>query len=617
MADKTEWKNKKGKSKRSRPREAIPSNFTQDPLDTIEIEDHQTHVGVGEDINNGIDGVDGMEGFDINNPPDIDADIGGQVMGQVETFLKKILAIAFYPLCSMKKFTRFCSDWICRAFSNGEPSLDDEEIVSQNIMRVLLYFVSIYVFYNWFFILCFREDNIPTKTFEISWLKLRENSPVASLFFKYVVCQVSFVNAIFMKIKEYSHLLDRRLAMIFLFLGTVQMINTSSFSVMHMLYDAVEMKTNDTLGGMLIGYAFLFAIYTFASEPPEVNIAKFSSVVSAIGTFILFVMRMIFTFLIIWVAALLIALYFISYSLFGIFMFSKTSFMTTVQKMDAWVISGMDDPPSDKYSTCRPRTWIEFIVETSRWILKTFIKYFFEFVLVYTLGEVVRDYYRITDHDTLRDILVALTWLLIIGVLGYVYSKAVRPAVIADPEVVSGVKAAFGVTKASEGGSEGIQNASVPTPVQTEAIKTQGTIAGPKLQPQSETIVEPPVDPKTDGLRPVVFVNNMPTIAEPPGALPTIAEPPVALPTIAEPPVVTNMPTIVDQDGRASPGSPGLLLDPPSSSMNGGLVVLSGNPKALYTRQAMLAEDTAEPQVVKGGGVEPDNILISPLQPYL
>ena len=63
----------------------------------------------------------------------------------------------------------------------------------------------------------------------------------------------------------------------------------------------------------------------------------------------------------------------------------------------------------------------------------------------------------------------------------------------------------------------------------------------------------------------------------------------------------------VDQDGRvgtkvrASPCSPGLLLDPPSSSMNGGLVVLSGSHtgtegplmKALYPGQAMLAEDTA------------------------
>ena len=74
----------------------------------------------------------------------------------------------------------------------------------------------------------------------------------------------------------------------------------------------------------------------------------------------------------------------------------------------------------------------------------------------------------------------------------------------------------------------------------------------------------------------------------------------------------------VDQDGRVGTkvrascvptGSPGLLLDPPSSSMNGGLVVLSlgdlrslcGNPKALYPLgdqrslcgQAMLAEDTA------------------------
>jgi hypothetical protein len=583
MSDKTEldvvsettWKHKKGKSKRSRPiREAIPSNFTQDPLDTIEVENHTSntnHVDIDEDNH-------GLEGFDINNPPDIDPEMGGQVLSQVENVVKRILAIAFYPLCSMKKFTRFCSDWICRAFSNGEPSADDEEIVSQNIMRVLLYFVSIYVFYNWFFILCFREDQRPTPTFEISWLKLREKSPVASLFFKYVVCQVSFVNAVLMKIKEYSHLLDRRLAMILLFLGTIQMVNTSSFSVMHMLYDAVEMKTNDTLGGMLIGYAFLFAIYTFAIESPEVNIAKFSSVVSAIGTFILFVMRMIFTFLIIWVAALLIALYFISYSLFGIFMFSKTSFMVTIQRMDAWIISGMDDPPSDKYSRCRPRTWIEFIVETSRWILKTGIKYFFEFVLVFILGEVVRDYYRITDHDTLRDILVSLTWLLIIAVLGYVYSKAVRPSVIADPEVVADVKSAMGVSKASEGAGQG---AYVPTrngslqqltqesakrssefgpvedvPRESEEPPVKGTMAEPPItkatmaEPLKEgTIAEPPIAKAT--------------MAEPP-VEGTMAEPPIAKATIAEPPLQPLQP----YRGVSQPHKPQPMPKQPPSALD-------------------------------------------------
>ena len=62
----------------------------------------------------------------------------------------------------------------------------------------------------------------------------------------------------------------------------------------------------------------------------------------------------------------------------------------------------------------------------------------------------------------------------------------------------------------------------------------------------------------------------------------------------------------VDQEGRASPGSPGLLLDPPSSSMNGGLVVLSGNPKALcplgdqrsLCGRATLAEDIASSPTV-------------------
>ena len=56
----------------------------------------------------------------------------------------------------------------------------------------------------------------------------------------------------------------------------------------------------------------------------------------------------------------------------------------------------------------------------------------------------------------------------------------------------------------------------------------------------------------------------------------------------------------VDQDGRSctgtvgslTSGSPGLLLDPPFIEDDGGLVVLSGSPKALCTGRAPLAEYT-------------------------
>ena len=65
-------------------------------------------------------------------------------------------------------------------------------------------------------------------------------------------------------------------------------------------------------------------------------------------------------------------------------------------------------------------------------------------------------------------------------------------------------------------------------------------------------------------------------------------------------PTLSN--TTVDQEVRASPGSHGLLLDPPSSSMNvdQDCRALPGSPGLLCPGQAMLAEDTgiANPSVV-------------------
>ena len=133
-----------------------------------------------------------------------------------------------------------------------------------------------------------------------------------------------------------------------------------------------------------IGFAFIFAAYTMmqeASTDPATFMTKFSSIVIAVGTFILFVMRILFSITIMWMAAILVPVYLIVFSLGGMLLFSKHNLSETIKRINNFIVKGYEPPPSDKYNKCRTRKWTEWLLETYNWLTDVTSRYYFEYIV--------------------------------------------------------------------------------------------------------------------------------------------------------------------------------------------------------------------------------------------
>jgi len=512
----------------------VPSNFTQDPLETLG----------GAPVSP--EGQPGQEGFDINNPPDITNMDTSDIMDMVNEYTVKILSFLFAPFIEAQTQCRKYTDWVCMVFSNGQATTTDEDCLYRNAMTILTSLIGIYIFYNWFFILFYRdEDGHPVETWNVSWSALKEQNYILGFIFKYLVCQVSFLNAVLMKAKQYSHVLGPQLGFMVLYSVIVLFMVNHGGSVLDLIQNSVHQKLDDTTTGLLMAGAFIFAAYTMmeeATKDTDKFMKKYSSIVMSIGTFVLFVMRMLVSYSYIWVAGLLIPVYLLVYSFGGIWLFSKHPLAETVGRIHKFIVKGFEPPPPDKYSRCRPRTWVEWYTETLKWLVNVISRFFFEYVIGALLVSAIYDYYAsMGDNPKLRDILVSLTLFMIAIICGYVYKKIHTPTVSTDPATVVKVKQAMGVFDPTvdldpttvERMGRGVAPAPVPGPPEVGL----GAI-NPGKTPVLPTIAEPPVP--TSLTKTSAEPMTHPTVAEAPVPQTTSAEP-FFQGTIAEPPVPTPL----------------------------------------------------------------------------
>jgi hypothetical protein len=452
----TRWKKTKPTKKKGKL-DAQPSNFMTSPLDTIPVVPHQETPP--EDL------YMTVENFNINNPPDMSAllDGDGDYFSFLSTYFNKALNLLLYPVTSFHAGVHKAAYLIGMTFSNGNMSQQDEDCIYDFFSTLIAFIVTIMVFYNWFFILYFSKTDLSKPLPDVSWSGLCEKSSILGLIFKYLVCQVSLVNAIAMKIRDLASKMSAQLLFLVLFVVLFYYVSTRGDYVMNLLQTAINQQLDDSMNNAFIGYAFLFAAYSMAQEAaqdPASFITKFTSIVMVIGTFILFIIRILVSISVMWIAALFIALYLILYSFFGIPLFSKYGIFETISKINQFLVKDYLPPDPDKYSKCRPRTWMEFFVETSKWILNSVYRYFFEYVLIiYLLNAIATFQNTLGDNQNLRDAMTYFTILLIIGVCGFIYSKIFPKIVMANPKVVKEVEVALGVTEAvptapviSEGG---------------------------------------------------------------------------------------------------------------------------------------------------------------------
>ena len=573
-AEASAWKKQKSKKNRKKNIEnmanpyvrIVPSNFTQNPLEFIQC--HQQ-----ENIDTAV------EGFDINNPPDLDtlgAELEADSIDYMNNLTTTLLSFIFYPIIKLHEITREANDWVCMVFSKGTASTSDEDCLYRNMISVVIALIGIFVFYNWFFILCYRDDdNIAPATWDndkinISWSWLQSKSFMVGFILKYVVCHVSFLHAILMKIKQKSHILGAQLCFMGLYPLILFIMSTYGGSIIQLLQDAINQHLSDSASNAFIGYAFIFAAYTMMQEASTDSAAfmtKFSSIVIAVGTFILFVMRILLSITIMWVAAILIPVYLIVFSLGGMLLFSKHNLTETIKRINNFIVKGYEPPPSDKYNKCRPRKWTEWFIEMFNWITDITSRYYFEYIVAGVLLSTIYDYYQsMGGSPGLRDVLVALTWFMIVIIVGVVISKLFTPAIVVNPITVAKVKDALGVpnvitqeyvnaVKTSEGRDVSAPTSLRPEPVNvvtTPTVTTPESVHLESVHPESvhpesvhpepvhpEPVHPEPVHPESVHLEPVhpESVHPEPVHLEPvhPESVHVATTPTVTTPTVTTP----------------------------------------------------------------------------------
>jgi hypothetical protein len=378
--------------------------------------------------------------------------------------INKGLYYGTYPFIYTQATIQNFSNMLCDTFSSVgfyqtiEPSCNDRYYVYYGIQIVIWFFICIWIFFNWYYILCYRENEIPTKTYDISWIWLKKHHPILSLIFKYVVCQVSFINAVLMFYQRYANFVGGpiwgpKLNYIFLFLFIFILVEFLGIttSVVDLLIKSITMHLGMVTAGIFIFMALIFAVYTFMIDDMVVTMAKFLSVIGMLLTFLLFVIRFIWSVIIIFVAGFFIAVYMIAYSLFGMFIYSPYTIKDTINKILDYIAVGFEDVSPFKYSVCRPRTWWEWLVETLKWLVKIFIKYMFDFVLI---GLLLMNLYfyiiYLVDNPNLQNAMITLSIFALIGAFGYVYRKAFPVPIVSPPENIRSVEKALGVFRATE-----------------------------------------------------------------------------------------------------------------------------------------------------------------------
>jgi hypothetical protein len=522
MSDSSKWKSSKKKYRKQHPIDVMPVNQVTSPLETIPVNiSNEYHLEVTTE--NSFE-----EPFDINNPPDFSGIIDGQGTGDtfdfLSTYLNRALNIVFYPITAFRAGVKKASYEIGMVFSEGTMTQAHEECIHNFFSKIIAIAITIYMFYNWFFILYFHDDQVSKPLPDISWSALRDKSRFMSILLKYLVCQVSLLNTVVMKIRDYSKAINAQLFFIVLFLVMVTCLTSFGGKVMDLLQSAIDQKVDDTFSNGLIAYAFVFAAYSMAKEASEDSasfIAKFTSFIMVVGTFVLFVLRILVSISFIWVAALFIALYMIIYSFLGIKLFSKYGILETIHKINQFVVKGYEPPPPGKYDKCRPRKWIEFFVDTGKWLVNSVMRHFFELVIAYYLFLQIFNFQDcMSDNTVLRDRMMYVVIMMCIGLLGYVYSKIFPKTVAADQKVVAKVEKALGVEDGIAGGMEVPIQAPTETPIQNS---TQGFIAEAPNEIPSEIPVQAPIQD---------------SIVEAPAEIP-VQIPPVK--TIAEPPIQQSM----------------------------------------------------------------------------
>jgi hypothetical protein len=341
--------------------------------------------------------------------------------------------------------------------------------------------------YNWYY-LQFYNLGKKLKLYEISTQGLKNLSSVASLFFKYTIVPLSLLNSLCIQyfpqtinfitnvyfgkpvepaesgMKETKHgnkinfiLLYFLIILLFIYIGPTLQAN---------LINDINMQP-DAYANLYISSYFLFAIASifiveksmitelFADAAPQnvqpiirgilpyfgFYLHKMQIAYMPIPTFLLFILRIMWSMSIVWLSGLLVVLYIFIYSFFSIFIYSNDSLFSTIETINISITKNAEKKkdelstgpcgnlkdPSNPCNTDDIFTKIYYYLEKAvDFCINNFYKFIFEMTFIILLIKSIIDYNDGLKNVSLKSVLMIICsiFIFIFGFIIYYRNKS-------------------------------------------------------------------------------------------------------------------------------------------------------------------------------------------------
>ena len=443
------WRTKKVKRvavNRVRAPDLTPSNFTQLPLETMST----NPVDPGTHATHAVEGFDPVGEFDTADPEQLI----NYVLDYVSYAANLVISA---PIDAMHHGNSTAARWIGAVFSGGTARPADLARVETHFKYFIATIISCFAFYNWYFLMFFTEgvDKERIKVLDVSTGGINQISQVLGFALKYLVCHVSFVQAALLRVyPQYMKMVfGTKVNMMLLFFLVVAVVYRIGDELFHLLkiYTSEIAGGGDTFNpgsrdydytrGIIIVYMLFFGLYSVFGEStmPILQLISLGfKTYTAVATFFLFLLRVLFSSFFTWVAGMFVVAYLLIYSFAAILIYSKSGLVDTIKQINQYINAG-DGPepfsPFSKYSDCNERSWLTWLLEMIRNVVVGIYRYMFELVFMYMFLQALLDYAHNIESVPLKTCLICLCSIFIF-ILGFViYTRIRLRALKGDPTV--------------------------------------------------------------------------------------------------------------------------------------------------------------------------------------
>lgn len=297
----------------------------------------------------------------------------GEMFKKLQTFIKPIIRFLNNTITKPTIYLDKAETWVAIELANifsttnketkrKDTNKKDILLIKQEFQSFITVVLCCYMVYNWYFLVFHKEPN--KEPFNISTSTLKQYSSIASLFFKYTIVPLSFLNSVcvyylpgFVNFFTNSYLGEKKddgtketkhgkkLNFIILFFFIVLLTTYLGPVLQKNLINGINMRP-DSYSNAYIASFFLFGVASVFMM--EVNNFPFNIIgfylhkvqlaYLTIPTLLLFVLRMMWSMSIVWLSGLLVVLYIFLYSFFAIFMHSNISIFKMIEKMHKSII---------------------------------------------------------------------------------------------------------------------------------------------------------------------------------------------------------------------------------------------------------------------------------------